>query len=121
MSILATAAKLPAASGTGHLAAAWPGRQRGGDGRACGPLLVLGGCLAALDNSDQVTFSETHGTVEAAGRCPRVPGDGFRLAVVRRPGCQTFELWVWVQDGPVHAVPVRSGFLGRRVGWQCRG
>ncbi len=111
----------PHSSATGRMATT-PAHRRGDDGRVCGPLLDMGGCMAALSQvpGTEIEIGRFWSATRVQGTVETPPLDDFRVLVSRRPDRATFQMWVETPVGRQDAVCLQGAGLFRKASWECR-
>lgn len=95
--------------------------RRGPDGRACGPLLAVGGCMSTLkDVPGGMEPGRYWSAIPMSGTVSEPPMDDFHVVVLRQPDEETFRMGVSV---PTERNPARrvGGGLLSRPSWECTG
>lgn len=91
---------------------AWPGRERGPDGTACGFLLVLGSCAGGLNTVSEEFDGPGTATRHVSGVADNAPRDKFSIMLKREAESGRWIVVVEFLDGP--AVVRRTGLLRLR-------
>jgi len=111
---------LPRSSLTGQFGMTGSSR-RGDDGRLCGGLIDLGGCLSTLVRAAEATPNGDHwrDRVQVSGMVDTPPMDDFRMMIARLPDEDTFMLRLEAPVGSRSATEVRQGGLFGKTAWKC--
>lgn len=111
---------LPRSSLTGQFGMTGSNR-RGDDGRLCGGLIDLGGCLSTLVRAAEATPSGDHwqDRLDVSATVDTPPMDDFRMMVARMQDQDTFMLRVETPVGRCAAQEVRQGILFGKVAYKC--